>query len=507
MISGTILAVLIAYLLVLLAIGLWGSRESQSIQGYYVADKKLPAWVIAFSSNATGESAWLLLGLTGMGYMVGVQALWVVLGEVLGVAMGWVLVALPFKRLTDRYQSITVADFAAQLTASGKAFSSFLGINYTTGVIIGTAIILFYTTVGGFKAVAYSDVVQGILMFAGLILLPTIAIVESGGWTSMLNKLVTIDPQLVEPMGRQGLSVDGVVAAISFLGIGLAFLGAPQLLVRFISARDEKEIVTASLLAVVCIVVFDLGAVLTGMAGRTLFPDLADPETIMPILSDQLFPPLITGIFFVIVLAAMMSTVDSLLILASSAVVRDVIQKTFRSTLSENRLSKVGKLVTVIIGGAALITAFAEVRLIFWFVLFAWSGLASAFAPPVLCSLFWKRTSREGALAGMAGGFLAAMAWVLFFKEAYYDLYTDKARMLADLTDPDGENGGQSTLSPLFLEWRLLGPARDVVLQIDLVRTGNSDLFRIVGLARGVDTHLGHHMRPSGWIVGGRIQR
>ena len=451
MISGTILAVLIAYLLVLLAIGLWGSRESQSIQGYYVADKKLPAWVIAFSSNATGESAWLLLGLTGMGYMVGVQALWVVLGEVLGVAMGWVLVALPFKRLTDRYQSITVADFleehlhdsshalrilsaaiiltmvtaytAAQLTASGKAFSSFLGINYTTGVIIGTAIILFYTTVGGFKAVAYSDVVQGILMFAGLILLPTIAIVESGGWTSMLNKLVTIDPQLVEPMGRQGLSVDGVVAAISFLGIGLAFLGAPQLLVRFISARDEKEIVTASLLAVVCIVVFDLGAVLTGMAGRTLFPDLADPETIMPILSDQLFPPLITGIFFVIVLAAMMSTVDSLLILASSAVVRDVIQKTFRSTLSENRLSKVGKLVTVIIGGAALITAFAEVRLIFWFVLFAWSGLASAFAPPVLCSLFWKRTSREGALAGMAGGFLAAMAWVLFFKEAYYDLY------------------------------------------------------------------------------------
>ena len=334
MTSGTILAVLIAYLLVLLAIGIWGSRESQSIEGYYVAGKKLPAWVIAFSSNATGESAWLLLGLTGMGYMVGVQALWVVLGEVLGVAMGWVFVALPFKRLTDRYQSITVADFleehlhdsshalrilsaaiiltmvtaytAAQLTASGKAFSSFLGINYTTGVIIGTAIILFYTTVGGFKAVAYSDVVQGILMFAGLILLPTVAIVESGGWTSMLNKLVTIDPQLVEPMGRQGLSVDGVVAAISFLGIGLAFLGAPQLLVRFISARDEKEIVTASLLAVVCIVVFDLGAVLTGMAGRTLFPDLADPETIMPILSDQLFPPLITGIFFVIVLAAMM---------------------------------------------------------------------------------------------------------------------------------------------------------------------------------------------------------
>ena len=451
MISATILTVLVLYLLILLTIGIWGSRESQSIQGYYVAGKKLPAWVIAFSSNATGESAWLLLGLTGMGYAVGIQALWIVLGEVLGVAAGWIFVARPFKRLTDQYQAITVADFleehfhdsshairivsagivltmvtaytAAQLTASGKAFNSFLGINYETGVIIGITIILFYTTVGGFKAVAYSDVIQGTLMFAGLILLPTTAIIQSGGWTSTFNKLAAINPQLVAPMGEQGFSTEGILAAISFLGIGLAFLGAPQLLVRFIAARDEKEIVRARFLAIICIIVFDLGAVLAGIAGRTLFPDLTDPETIMPILSDHLFPAFIAGIFFVIVLAAMMSTVDSLLILASSVVVRDLIQKTFKSTLSDIQLSLTGKIITVIIGGIALIMAFTQERLIFWFVLFAWSGLASAFAPPVLCALFWKKTTRSGALAGMVGGFFSAMIWVLLFKEHYYNLY------------------------------------------------------------------------------------
>lgn len=451
MISATILTVLVLYLLILLTIGIWGSRESQSIQGYYVAGKKLPAWVIAFSSNATGESAWLLLGLTGMGYAVGIQALWIVLGEVLGVAAGWIFVARPFKRLTDQYQAITVADFleehfhdsshairilsagivltmvtaytAAQLTASGKAFNSFLGINYETGVIIGITIILFYTTVGGFKAVAYSDVIQGTLMFVGLILLPTTAIMQSGGWTSTFNKLEAINPQLVAPMGEQGFSTEGILAAISFLGIGLAFLGAPQLLVRFIAARDEKEIVRAKFLAIICIIVFDLGAVLAGIAGRTLFPDLTDPETIMPILSDHLFPDFIAGIFFVIVLAAMMSTVDSLLILASSVVVRDLIQKTFKSTLSDIQLSLTGKIITAIIGGIALIMAFTQERLIFWFVLFAWSGLASAFAPPVLCALFWKKTTRSGALAGMAGGFFSAMIWVLLFKEHYYNLY------------------------------------------------------------------------------------
>jgi Na+/proline symporter len=175
--NPTIIAVVAAYLLVLLGIGLWARGGSHDVAGYYAAGKKLPAWVIAFSSNATGESAWLLLGLTGMGYLVGVHAFWIVLGEVVGVTLAWVFVARPFKIYTDRYDSITVSDFledrfgdkrhiirrlsafiifamvavytAAQLTASGKAFQSFLGLDYRVGVLLGTAVVLYYTAIGG----------------------------------------------------------------------------------------------------------------------------------------------------------------------------------------------------------------------------------------------------------------------------------------------------------------------------------------------------------------------
>lgn len=448
--NAAIIAVLVLYGVVLFAIGVWGSRESGSVAGYYVAGKKLPSWVIAFSTNATGESAWLLLGLTGMGYAMGIHALWVVLGEVLGVTLGWGLVALPFKEYADRYDAITVPDYlerrfrtrhvfqllglvviltmvtayvAAQFTAMGKAFGSFAGTTYQAGVVIGAVIILFYTTVGGFKAVAYSDLLQGVLMFLGLLVLPFVGMAAAGGWSSVMATLGAEDPTLLRPMGAFGLTLPGVVSALGFVAVGFAFTGAPQLLVRWISASDRRQIVDGSLIAVLCIIVFDLGAVFAGIAGRALFPGLADQETILPTMAAQLFPAIFTGIFLVIVLAASMSTVDSLLIMASSSVVRDVIQKIVHPELPERRIALIGKIVTVVIGVAGVLFALGQVRLIFWFVLFAWSGLASAFTPVVLCSLFWKRTTRAGAIAGMAAGFLAAILWVVAFKERFHGLY------------------------------------------------------------------------------------
>mgnify|MGYP006091488151 CR=1 FL=1 len=451
MTSPTVIGVLVGYLLVLLGIGFWASRESGDLKGYFVAGKQLPAWVIAFSSNATGESAWLLLGLTGMGYAIGVHAFWVILGEVLGVAVAWVFVARPFKEYTDRFDSITVPDYltdrfrdsshvfrwlsagivlsmvmaytAAQLTASGKAFDSFLGTGYTQGVWIGLGIVLFYTTIGGFKAVAYSDFVQGVLMLGCLITLPIVGVIAAGGLSEMFSALGAADPALLRPMGKFGLGPAGIASAIGFVAIGLAFLGAPQLLTRFMAARDQKQIVDGGKWAVLCIIGFDIGAVFGGMAGRTLFPGLLDPETILPEMSTVLFPAFFTGIFLVVVLAAIMSTVDSLLILASSVVVRDVVQKALGSQWSERRLSTLGKAVTVVIGVAGLAVALGEARMIFYFVLFAWSGIACAFTPVVLCSLFWKRTTKAGAVAGMIGGFVVTVVWVIWFKEHFYDLY------------------------------------------------------------------------------------
>lgn len=474
--SGVIVAVLVVYLLVLLAIGLWGNRDSHDMKGYYVAGKRLPSWVIAFSSNATGESAWLLLGLTGMGYAIGVHAFWVILGEVLGVATAWVFVARPFKEYTDRYDAITVPDYltarfrdtghvfrilsaviilsmvtayaAAQLTASGKAFDSFLGTGYTAGVWIGLAIVLFYTTVGGFKAVAYSDFLQGVLMLGCLLALPLVAFPAAGGFTGVMETLASVDPDLLRPMGSFGLTAAGVASAFGFVAIGFAFLGSPQLLTRFMAARDQKQIVDGGFWAVLCVIGFDVGAVFSGMAGRVLFPGLADPETILPAMSASLLPAVFTGVVMVVVLAAIMSTVDSLLILASSAVVRDVWQNVFEPDASERRLSVLGKAVTVVIGALGLAAALGEVRMVFYFVLFAWSGIAAAFTPVVLCSLFWRRTTRAGAVAGMLGGFITTVVWVVWLKTRFYDLYEMIPGFAAGflccvvvslMTDPDPE--------------------------------------------------------------------
>ncbi len=449
--NGTIIGVLVFYFAVLIGIGWWASRDSGSVAGFYVAGKKLPSWVIAFSSNTTGESGWLLLGLTGMGYLVGFHALWIVLGEVIGVALAWSMVARPFKEFTDRYDAITVPDYladrfadkahtirivsaaiifsmvaaytAAQLTASGKAFSSFLGTSYEGGVLIGAGVILLYTSIGGFKAVAYSDVLQGVLMFLCLLVLPIVGIWHAGGWGALMADIGAADPALLRPMGEHGLSVTGVMSALSFAGIGLAFLGAPQLLTRFMAARGRGQILEGGVIAVFCIIVFDIGAVLTGVAGRALFPGLADHETILPVMSTELFPAIVAGVILVVVLAAIMSTVDSLLILASSAVVRDVFQKVFKPDFSDRQLSLIGRCLTVVIGAGGLAVALPESRMIFWFVLFAWSGLASAFTPVVLCSLFWRRTTRAGAIWGMIAGFLTAVLWVWAVKEHFYDLY------------------------------------------------------------------------------------
>ncbi|HUF47884.1 MAG TPA: sodium/proline symporter [Vicinamibacterales bacterium] len=436
-----ILAVLVAYGVVLLAIGLWSRRESSTVAGYYVANKRLPAWVIAFSNNATGESAWLLLGLTGMGYAVGFHALWVALGEVLGVAIGWRLVAPRFKAATDEYGSITVPDYltsrfgdethvfrwlgliviltmvtaytAAQLTAMGKAFDAFLGTTYLAGTLIGLGFILFYTTVGGFKAVAYSDLVQGLLMFGGLLVMPIVGLAAAGGWDPVVSNLEAQDPALVSIMGASGFTGPGLVSALGFVAVGLAFLGAPQLLTRWMSARDQRQIRHGGWIAIGCMVVFDLGAILTGISGRVLLPGLADPETVLPGMAHLLLPAVFVGLFLVIVLAASMSTVDSLLILVSSSIARDIVQQVFGPAMTEQRIARIGQASTVVIGLAALAFALVEVRVIFWFVLFAWSGLASAFAPVVLCALFWPGTTRAGAVAGMVAGFLTAVGWVL----------------------------------------------------------------------------------------------
>jgi sodium/proline symporter len=443
-------AVFIVYLAILVGLALWSRGETHTMSGYFIAGKKLPPWVVAFSTNATGESGWLLLGLTGMGYAAGAQALWVVAGEVVGIALAWMLLSRRLKRLSDETGSITLPDvlaarfddrahvlrklsvliilvmvgayIAAQMVATGKAFAGFTELDYSAGVLVGATVIILYTLVGGYKAVAWTDLIQGVLMLLGLTILPIVAIDAAGGWDAVRSNLLGQDPGLLSPWGPEGKSTAALVGVVSFLAIGLPFMGVPQLMVRFMSARSEKSLRPAMAISVLVILLFDLGAVLTGMAGRALFPGLEDPETILPLVSTSLLHPVLGGVMMVIVLAAIMSTVDSLLILASSAVVRDYWQKIRGSSLSDRALAHRGKLITLIFGVIGIVFALHQTPLIFWFVLFAWSGLGAAFGPVLLCAFWYRKTNLTGAIAGMLGGFVTTVVWVLWLKPYFHDL-------------------------------------------------------------------------------------
>ncbi|HIA03514.1 MAG TPA: sodium/proline symporter, partial [Myxococcales bacterium] len=259
-----------AYLAALVVIGILASRRVKDVRDYFAAGKKLSFWSVAFSARATGESSWLLIGLTGMGAAVGMNAFWVVVGEVLGVSLAWLWMSRRFKRLTDRYDSITIPDYlesrfndrthvlrlvsafalcvfvtiyvAAQIHATGKAFHQFLEWDYWTGAIFGFGIVLLYSTSGGFLAVAWSDVFQGLLMFAGLVVLPIYGLIHVGGFGPMVDGLTQIDPNLLNWSGGPEWTTMGVMGAVGFVLIGVGFMGSPQIFVRFLALRDEKEI-------------------------------------------------------------------------------------------------------------------------------------------------------------------------------------------------------------------------------------------------------------------------
>lgn len=474
------LAVLAAYLIVLVVLAIWSRTETHTLSGYFLAGKKLPFWVVAFSANATGESGWLLLGLTGMGYAVGAQAYWVVVGEILGVIASWGLISRRLKRLGDETDSITLPDVlaakfddslhvirgiavaiilvmvttyvTAQMVASGKALQGFIGMDYRTGVLVGAVIIIGYTFVGGYKAVSYTDVVQGVLMLLGLILVPAVGIHAAGGWSGLTATLRAEDAALLDMFAITTTGMAGWVLIASFIAIGLPFLGVPQLLIRYMSARDDGEVRKARVMAVIVMIFFTGGAVTAGIAGRALFPGLEDSETIFPTMSSELFPPVITGLLLVVVLAAIMSTVDSLLLLASSAIVRDTMQRIIGSKRGERELSSYGKAVTIVIGLIGIAFAVPEAQFIFWFVLFAWSGLGAAFGPAVLGLLYYRKITRAGVIAGMLGGFFTSVIWVLLFKERSYDLYEAIPGFIA---------GFVLTWGVSWLTWEEPAPAAD----------------------------------------------
>ena len=406
-------------------------------------------WVVAFSARATGESAWLLLGLTGLGAMVGVSGFWVVLGEVIGVTISWFFMAEKFKKLTDKYNSITIPDYlvsrfkpktntlrivaatalslfvviyvSAQIDATGSAFESFLGWNYFTGAIVGFLIVLAYIFTGGFIAVAWSDVFQGLIMLIGLVALPIVAYFSISSDVSITQELTKLDPSFLNIWGDGGFNMINLFTILGFLFIGLGFMGSPQLFIRFMSIKSTSEIKKGRWVALVFTILTDSSAVLIGIFGRYLLTSIdADPEAILgngaqnvlPLLVEHILPLTLVGIYIAAVLSAIMSTIDSLLVVASSAISRDFYQQILKPNKTEEELSKTSRLITLSLAIFALIIAvivavLVPERTIFWFIIFGWSGIAATFCPTIILSLFWDKFNEKGAIAAMITGFLS----------------------------------------------------------------------------------------------------
>lgn len=445
---------LFIYFAILMALSYIASKRVKDIRDFFTGGKSLGFWVAAFSTQATGESAWLLLGLTGMGAMVGVSAYWIVVGEVIGVAIAWFVMAQRFKKLTDLYDSITMTDYlvsrfrpttntlrlvasislsifvliyiSAQIDATGSAFERFLGWDYYYGAIIGFVIVVIYCVIGGFLAVAWTDMFQGAVMLLCLVMLPTVAFFMLSDSNNIVTGLREIDPNLLSFSGEYGFGVLGGMSILGMLFIGLGFLGSPQIFARFIAIKNKDELNKGRWVALGFTFLVGTSAVSIGILGRYIFTSVGiDPETtlgngaqnVMPNLVEHTFPPLIVGLYVAAVLSAIMSTVSSLLILASGAITRDFYQKIFNPKLQGTSEARISRNVTVVLAIIALsiaiiVSIISPTRTIFWFVIFGWSGIAATFCPMVILSLFWKKYTTSGAITSMVVGFIS----IPFFK-------------------------------------------------------------------------------------------
>jgi sodium/proline symporter len=461
------------YVLVLFLIGIVASRRVKNISDYYVGGKKIGYWAVAFSARATGESGWLLIGLTGMGALAGLSAYWVVLGEVLGVAVSWQFMAKRFKRKSDSYQSLTIPDYleshfksstrflrglaasilsvfvviyvSTQIDATGIAFESMMDMNYYHGAILGFLIVLAYIFIGGFVAVVWSDLFQGVLMFFGLVILPIVVYYNLNANLNILDTLHTLDPKLTNIWGGEGFWLN-LATILGFSMIGLGFLGSPQVYVRFMSIKNEEEITKGKWVAIFYTLLTDAAAVTIGILARVYFTENGqDPEAVfgtgatdvLNMVTTNFLPLGIAAIYVAIVLSAIMSTIDSLLVLASSAVTRDFYQKIFNPSVSDGELTKISRYVTLIMALLALGLAFGMAyfspdRQVFWVMIFGWSGIAASFCPVIILSLFWKEYSEAGAVASIISGFLGVILFKFVVNELdVIGIYFDRLDVLA----------------------------------------------------------------------------
>lgn len=449
--NSYLISSIVVYMLAMIFIGYYAYRRTSSHSDYMLGGRGLTPGVAALSAGASDMSGWLLMGLPGAIFNEGFRASWIAIGLALGAYINWLYVAPRLRTFTEvANNSITIPGYfenrfedktrvlrifsslvififftfyvASGMVAGGVLFNEILGYSYTTGVIVLVGVTLIYTLVGGFLAVSWTDVVQGLIMMTALILVPIVTLITIGGPNEVVSEVRAIDPSMLNVF--TGMSA---VSIISFLGWGLGYFGQPHIIVRFMALTSSKGAKKARHIGMSWMIISLIGAVLTGLIGFSYYSqqgmDISDPETIFIQLGTILFHPLITGFILAALLAAVMSTISSQLLVTSSSLTDDLYKTFFRRAASERELVLVGRLSVLAVTGIALGIAWAQPGTILDMVSYAWAGFGASFGPVVLLSLFWSRMNTWGAVAGIISGAVTVVLWSsLGASEVLYEL-------------------------------------------------------------------------------------
>jgi len=435
-----VLVSLSLYFLVMLGIGFYSYVKTKNdVSGFMLGGRSLSPSVMALSAGASDMSGWMLLGLPGAMYTTGLSSAWIAIGLTIGAYLNYALIAPRLRLYTEvAKDAVTIPEFfehrfaddshiirlicavvivvffaiytTSGVVAGGKLFETSFGLSYQLGVLVTAGVVVAYSTFGGFLAVSTTDFVQGCIMFVALILVPVVALTEMGGWGETKAVLNGINPSL---LSLQGVGLLGIISAASW---GLGYFGQPHIIVRFMAIRSVSEIKVARRIGMSWMIVSLVGTCMVGLVGAAYVvktgATLNDPETIFIFFSTTLFHPLISGFLLAAILAAIMSTISSQLLVTSSSLVEDIVHTFFHKQASPQERVFFGRLAVVAVAVLAVVLAQDSTSSILSLVSNAWAGFGAAFGPVVLLSLFWQRMTRLGALAGIGVGAITVLVWI-----------------------------------------------------------------------------------------------
>ncbi|MEW9667290.1 sodium/proline symporter PutP [Ammoniphilus sp. 3BR4] len=436
------------YMVGMLIIGYFAYKRTSNLSDYMLGGRGLGPAVTALSAGAADMSGWLLMGLPGAMYAQGLSASWIAIGLVLGAWANWLYVAPRLRAYSEVTNSITIPAFlenrfgdgsnvlrltsgivilvfftfyvSAGIVSGGVMFENTFKMDYHTGIWIVAGVTVAYTLFGGFLAVSWTDFVQGLIMFIALILVPAVTLMHTGGMGESFETIKTVDPALFDML--KGTSFIGIVSLFAW---GLGYFGQPHIIVRFMAISSVKEIKNARRIGMGWMIFSIVGAMFTGLIGISYYSqnglNLADPETVFIQLSEIIFHPIITGFLLAAILAAIMSTIASQLLVTASSLTEDMYKTFFRRSASDKELVLIGRLSVLIVSIISIVLAWSKNGTILSLVGYAWAGFGASFGPAILVSLYWKRMTKWGALAGMIAGAATVIIWTQFpsLKDVY----------------------------------------------------------------------------------------